>query len=66
MEWESAEQFTTFVKEIAPPISALLAPHPEDVQEATWSAITEATRAVADKDGAVKMTNLALMAAGKA
>lgn len=66
LEWESAEQFTTFVKEIAPPITALLAPHPEDVQEATWAAITEATRELADKDGSVRMSNLVLMASGRA
>ncbi len=40
--WSSPEEFTTFVKEIAPPISAMIAPHPPDVQEETWNAITEA------------------------
>jgi enediyne biosynthesis protein CalE5 len=66
LEWESPEQFTTFVKEIAPPISAMIDPHPEEVQEATWAAITEAIGERADKDGAVRLTNLVLMAAGRA
>ncbi|MGH2981529.1 MAG: class I SAM-dependent methyltransferase [Solirubrobacterales bacterium] len=66
IEWESAEQFTTFVKEIAPPITAMIEPHPQEEQEATWAAITEAVGGLADKDGKVVMTNLVLMAAGKA
>jgi ubiquinone/menaquinone biosynthesis C-methylase UbiE len=66
LEYESAEQFTTFVKEIAPPITALMASHPQEEQEATWSAITEAIGDHADKDGSIKLENLVLMAAGKA
>jgi ubiquinone/menaquinone biosynthesis C-methylase UbiE len=66
VEWESPEQFTTFVKEIAPPITAMIEPHPEEVQQATWAAITEAIGELAEKDGTVRLTNLALMAAGKA
>jgi ubiquinone/menaquinone biosynthesis C-methylase UbiE len=66
LEWESPDQFTTFVKEIAPPISALIAPHPPDVQEATWAAITEAVSERTDKDGSLRLTNQVLMAAGKA
>jgi enediyne biosynthesis protein CalE5 len=65
-EWASPEEFTTFIKEIAPPISALLAPHPQDVQEETWAAITEAVRERAADDGAVRLSNLALLAAGRA
>jgi SAM-dependent methyltransferase len=65
MEWESAEEFTQFVKEIAPPVSNLLKPHPEEVQEETWAAITEAVREYAE-DGAIRMRNLALIAAGSA
>jgi ubiquinone/menaquinone biosynthesis C-methylase UbiE len=64
-EWESPEEFTTFVKEIAPPISSMIAPHPEDVQRETWDAITEATRAAAG-DGPVTFSSLALLAVGTA
>ena len=66
LEWESPEQFTTFIREIAPPISALIDPHPQDVQDATWAAITEATRQAAADDGTVRLSNLALLAVGRA
>lgn len=66
LTWDSAEDYTTFIKEIAPPVSALLEPHPKEVQEATWAAITEAARGQAGKDGAVELENLALLAVGTA
>jgi SAM-dependent methyltransferase len=65
MDWESPEDFTRFIREIAPPVSNLITPHPEEVQAETWDAITEAAREYAD-DGAVRMTNLVLIAAGSA
>ena len=66
-EWASPEEFTTFIKEIAPPISSMIAPHPPDVQEATWAAITDAIRAHASEDGRVRFSsNLVLLAAGRA
>jgi SAM-dependent methyltransferase len=66
IEWESPEEFTVFIKEIAPPISALLEPHPPEVQEATWAAITEAARERASDGGAVRFSNQALLAVGTA
>ena len=65
-EWESPEEFTVFVREIAPPITALMASHPQDEQDATWAAITEAVRAHAGDDGHVRMSNVVLMASGSA
>ena len=65
-EWDSPESFTTFVKEIAPPISSMIAPHPPDVQEQTWQAITDASRELAGGDGKVRTTNLVLLACGRA
>jgi len=65
-EWASPQEFTTFMKEIAPPISAMIAPHPPDVQEQTWSAITDAVAEKAAGDGALRLTNLVLLAAGRA
>jgi hypothetical protein len=47
-------------------VSNLLASHPPDVQEETWAAITEASRAHAGDDGKVRQKNLALVAAGRA
>jgi SAM-dependent methyltransferase len=62
---ESAEQFTTFVREIAPPITAMMSSHPKEVQAEAWAAITDAVRQTAG-DGEVTFANLVLMAAGRA
>jgi enediyne biosynthesis protein CalE5 len=66
MPFESAEMFTTFVRDIAPPISAMIDPHPEDVQKQTWEAITEAARAAAADDGSLTLSNQVLIAVGSA
>ena len=65
-EWESPEEFTTFIKEIAPPITAMVAPHPQEAQDETWAAISDTAREVAADSGAVKLSNLVLLAAGRA
>jgi enediyne biosynthesis protein CalE5 len=65
-EWESPEAFTTYVREIAPPITAMLKPHPPEVQEETWAAITEAVRPEVASDGGLRLSNLVLLAAGRA
>ena len=64
--WDSPEEFTTFVRSIAPPLTAMIDPHPKDVQDETWAAITEAVRGVASEDGSVSMSNLVLLAVGRA
>ena len=64
--FDSAEQFATFVREIAPPITAMMASHPQDVQDETWAAITAAAAELAGDDGAVEMKNLVLLASGRA
>ncbi|HEX6389322.1 MAG TPA: class I SAM-dependent methyltransferase [Solirubrobacteraceae bacterium] len=61
----SPEEFTTFVREIAPPISSMIEPHPQDVQDATWAAITDAVREHAGA-GEVRFTNVVLLASGSA
>lgn len=65
-EFDSPEQFTEYTKDIVAPIKAMLAQHPQDVQDETWNAITEAAREHADADGHVSFTNLVLLAAGHA
>ncbi len=65
-EWQSPEELTTFIREIAPPITAMIAPHPQEVRDETWAAITEAIREAAGDDGAVRFSNLVLLAAGRA
>ena len=44
----------------------MLAPHPADVQDRTWKAITEAIRETADDDGKVRQTNQVWLASGQA
>jgi enediyne biosynthesis protein CalE5 len=65
-EFSSPEEFTTWIHEIAPPVNAIIDPHPPEVREATWAAITEAVREKAQDDGTVTLSNLALLAAGRA
>ena len=65
-EWESPEEFTTFIKEIAPPITSMIAPNPPEVQEEAWAAITEATREATGDAGTVRLTNQVLLASGRA
>jgi enediyne biosynthesis protein CalE5 len=65
-DYESPEAFTTFVREIAPPVTAMMTGHPPEVQEETWDAITEAVREHAGGGGPVSFTSVALLAVGKA
>jgi SAM-dependent methyltransferase len=64
-EWESPEEFTTFVREIAPPVRAMINPHPQEVQDETWAAITDAARDAAG-DGPMRLSNVVLLASGRA
>jgi len=66
MPFESADEYTLFVRAIAAPIVAMISPHPENVQRETWEAITSAARGRADDDGRVSLSNLVLVAAGQA
>jgi enediyne biosynthesis protein CalE5 len=66
MTWSSPEEFATYVREIAPPINALIDPHPEDVRRETWEAITAACGEGASDDGSVTVSNLVLLAVGRA
>ena len=66
LEWDSPEDFTTFNREIVPPLRAILAERPEEQQERALSAITEAARASSGEAGEVRLSNLALLAVGRA
>lgn len=62
----SPEEFTSHVQDIVAPLVALLEPHPQDVRDAAWNAVTEAARAHAADDGTVTMSNKVLIASGSA
>jgi SAM-dependent methyltransferase len=66
LRFNSAEEFTTHVQDIVAPLVALLEPHPQDVRDAAWNAVTEAARQHAGDDGTVTMTNKVLLASGTA
>jgi SAM-dependent methyltransferase len=65
-EWDSAEEFMRFTRDIVAPINAMLAQRPDEIRDATWAAITEAARPLADDDGKLRLKNLVLVAAGSA
>jgi SAM-dependent methyltransferase len=65
-EWQSPEEFTTYIREVSSSINAIIDPHPPDVQEETWGAITDAIGQRAADDGSVRLTNLVLLAVGRA
>lgn len=62
----SPEEFVSCLREIAPPITALLAEYPDDVQVDAWAAITDATRDRAGGDVPFTLANRALLAVGEA
>jgi hypothetical protein len=66
-QWESADEFVRFLREIAPPITAMLEPHPQEVRDETWAAVAEAMTPYADADGKLNLDeNLVLVAVGRA
>lgn len=65
-DYSSPEEFVTCLREIAPPITALLAQFPQEVQDETWAAIGEATREHAGGDAPFSISNQALLAVGMA
>ena len=65
LEYDSAEEFTRSVQALAPPITNLVKPHPPEVQQQVWQAVTDSARAHASDDGSVRLTNLVLVAAGR-
>jgi hypothetical protein len=44
----------------------MIAVHPQEVQDETWAAITEAIREAAGDGEAARFSNLVLLAAGRA
>jgi SAM-dependent methyltransferase len=65
-EWESPADFVRYVHEIAPPVNALIDPHPPELQQAAWDAIRDAVAEAAGGDGPVRLDNGVIIAAGMA
>jgi enediyne biosynthesis protein CalE5 len=64
--WSSPEEFTRFLREIAPPLVRMIDPQPPEVQTETWNAITDAVRPRTAADGTLELSNQVLVAAGRA
>jgi ubiquinone/menaquinone biosynthesis C-methylase UbiE len=65
-EWRAPEEFTAFAQETLPPVRAMTAGLSSDAQAKTWEAIAEAVRDANSPDGAVRLSNIALLAVGRA
>jgi ubiquinone/menaquinone biosynthesis C-methylase UbiE len=64
-EFDSAEAYTQFIKEIAPPVIAMLANETESRQDEIWNHVTDAAKNYSDDKGHVKFSNEAICIAGK-
>jgi hypothetical protein len=65
-EWDSAEEFTSFNRDIVPPLRVLLAQCDEREQDEALAAIADAARLHCDADRRLRLPNLALLAVGRA
>jgi SAM-dependent methyltransferase len=66
IDFDSPEDFTTYVRDIAPPINALINTRPAEEHAAGWAAITDAIGAFADDSGRVRLENQTFLASGQA
>jgi SAM-dependent methyltransferase len=60
----SPELATRWLREVAPPITALVDPQPPEVQERVWAKVTEAWAPFTIADGRVRLENQALWVTG--
>jgi SAM-dependent methyltransferase len=65
-ELASAEEFSTYVRDIIAPITKMVESQPEDVQPKAWQAIADDIRSEAGDDGSIRLSNRVLVAVGKA
>jgi hypothetical protein len=63
-ETPSPEACTQWLRDVAPPITELVADQPADVQQQVWRRVTEAWTPFADETGAVRLPCTAVWAAG--
>jgi SAM-dependent methyltransferase len=64
-DWASADEFSTYVREVIAPITKMIESQPEDVQPKAWQAITDDIRGEAGDDGTIRLPNRVLVAAGQ-
>ena len=66
MTFASPEEYTEFMREIAPPVRALVADRSPEVQSGFWNTILERARGFAGPNGEMKMSSEAILAVGSA
>ncbi len=65
LEFNSAEDYTQFQKEIAPPVITMLANETKLRQEEIWNKVTDAAKKYSDENGHVKFSNEAICIVGR-
>jgi SAM-dependent methyltransferase len=63
-EADSPQEFTRFIRDVAPPFTALVAGESPHVQERVWRKVTEAWSPFVTADGRVRTENQAIWVAG--
>jgi SAM-dependent methyltransferase len=63
-ETDSPEAFASFIRDVAPQLTTMLASQPADVQERIWDKITDAYRPFQGADGRVRTENQAIWVKG--
>jgi ubiquinone/menaquinone biosynthesis C-methylase UbiE len=61
---DTAEQYTEFIRDVAPQLTSLLNGQPVDVEERVWGKVTEAYRQFLDAEGCVRTDNQAVWVTG--
>jgi ubiquinone/menaquinone biosynthesis C-methylase UbiE len=64
-EWRSPQAFSAFARETLPPVRAMTAGRSPDTLHEIWEAVAEAVRDANAPDGAVRLSNVALLALGR-
>ena len=65
VEFPSATAYTDFLRDIAPPVRALLANQPEERRTEAWQAISNAAGQFSNADGMVRMPNETILVVGR-
>jgi ubiquinone/menaquinone biosynthesis C-methylase UbiE len=64
-EFNSAEEYTQFIKEIAAPVIGMLADETKSRQDEIWNKVTDAAKKYSDDRGHVKFSNEAICISGR-
>jgi hypothetical protein len=62
----SAEEFSTYVRDVIAPVTRMVESQPKDVQPKAWQAIADDIGSEADADGTIRLGNRVLLAVGQA